>query len=457
MIRVRRRLWALVRSRRLAVWLIGGITVYAMLATLIPLGAAESPDVQVWASAHPVLERFVAATGMHLPFRQPLFVIASVLLLVNTAGCSWERTVGAMRALGRGGRLTPGILTRLNEAPTFTVRIEGDTSSALHAVARVLRESRQRSVVGPKALTSFSFIPGFLGSPLFHWGLVAIFLFVGAGQLTRSEGYVDVVSGGSVVENEEAYLGDGPLRGPLFGGYTGLTISVTDVERGATIDGIARGDVPTVRVQDGGVILAEGRVYPNNPLSVGSLVIHRKDSGPGMRGTLVVPGALNTLPFEVPFPGDVMEGTVQPRTIRTTLAGEEVVIELRPIKGARVAVRILSPKTLSTGSATAGEGESAKLPGGMVLTVDELTSYARLTVVNDWSVPYIYAALVLASIGMTIGLVWPPREVYARVADDTEGRTRVNVVVIARLSDPAYALSLRRRFDAESGMEVEAT
>jgi hypothetical protein len=83
------------------------------------------------------------------------------------------------------------------------------------------------------------------------------------------------------------------------------------------------------------------------------------------------------------------------------------------------------------------EGEQVAIPGGLTLTVVQLTKYARLSVVNDWSVYYIYALFVFAVIGLALAVFAPLRGARVLLVTDDQG-ARLHVAVRHGRGDPHF-------------------
>lgn len=90
-----------------------------------------------------------------------------------------------------------------------------------------------------------------------------------------------------------------------------------------------------------------------------------------------------------------------------------------------------------------GVGETVRIPGGIAIKVEEITTFARLTVVNDWSVSLIYVAFVLAVIGELFALLLPPRVVVATYRPDSQD---LAVWVLRKRVDPAFPSRVARAF-----------
>jgi hypothetical protein len=70
---------------------------------------------------------------------------------------------------------------------------------------------------------------------------------------------------------------------------------------------------------------------------------------------------------------------------------------------------------------TMGLGERIALPVGGNLQLDDIGYYARLSVVDDWSIPLLYLDLVAAMVGLTITVVARQQIVSATVIETLDG------------------------------------
>ena len=88
------------------------------------------------------------------------------------------------------------------------------------------------------------------------------------------------------------------------------------------------------------------------------------------------------------------------------------------LNGAKVLDRLVSP------------GESVALPSGDTLRLDGVEYYARLQVVDDVTIPLLFAGLFVAMVGLAIAVLWRQQIVLATVVEDAEG---VKLVATVRL------------------------
>ncbi len=275
---------------------------------------------------------------------------------------------------------------------------------------------------------------GLLGSPLFHWALVGLFVFAGAGQATRYEGYVNMIAGDTFADAPETYSLD-LTRAPLSGdwAFTGARLTLARIDFNHSLGGEVRGRAPLMQVTREGASPRERWVFPNSPLRYGPLLIQRATSGPALLGTVETTGTLGRQPIRLYY-------DEQSRAPRQFSAGPPatattVTVEVVPVGGQKVGVVVVAPARTAT--QTIGVGETAILADGATFTVDDLTYYMQLQVVNDWSVPWVYAMFILGIVGMVLTTFVPPRMIHVMMVNSPDG-PRLHVVTVHRKNDPAF-------------------
>ncbi len=120
----------------------------------------------------------------------------------------------------------------------------------------------------------------------------------------------------------------------------------------------------------------------------------------------------------------------------------------------RVAPGEASPVEAATIDVVASEGEDVQIADGLVLTIDRLTSYARLSVVDDRSVYVIYALFALAVIGLTFAVFAPLRGARALVVDGDNGMC-LHVTARHSRGDPHFPARVESALSRALGVEEE--
>ena len=405
-----KRLTKALRSRKLAVWLIAIFIAYTAFATITAKGGDYGA-----------------------PYSHPIFIAIAALLTLATAACAWERTAAAYRVWRRGGGASTGFVERLRDRPQIAVKLEGvapvdelleSVSHELHRIGLRVRPGRDRVVASTGRL-------GLIGSPVFHWSLVLLFVFVGLGQLTRSEGLMGIPIGSSRLDAADAYgrVDEGPLHNP---GFTGLTLRVPEIDLAYVVGGIDRGPSPVVEVYDGSELIERRRVYPNSPLRYRSLLIHSNNYGLAAKFVLESDGVPTSVEVLYDFKeGSASAGNVTPLALTRSGSIMEFESSVALEKVGRAWVWDIPKKPAiawalaESGETTSGVlqlGESVDLGDGGALRLESVTHYARLSVVDDWSVTPIYILFVLAGIGLTLALLLPTKTVWVMLVETDEGR-----------------------------------
>lgn len=384
-------------------------------------------------------------------YSHPIFLASLAWLGASTAVCAWERTGRMLRVWRLRGTLTPSQLDRLRASePIALSSQEISAEPALESAAATLRRRGLSVRKGPRLIEASSGVWALAGSPLFHWSLVILIVLIPVGRLSRSEGMIGVVESSARLDEAASY---GTLeQGPLNPGFSGLEIGVEpDMLLALEEDGIGRGAAPTVTVAANGVELVRQRVYPNHPLRYGSLMIHMDDfglgvlysledaSGASLPGQAILDFADEDRSMVVPSVSayeDDAGATVATFTISAADTGGASDPEDRRVT---IAVERPGASDLTT---VAAAGDLLDLGDGWLLRVEHLGYYARLSVVDDWSVYWMYFFFVLAMVSVSVSVLVPHRTVH--VLYDDSGQTPV-LRVSARhgRGSPEFADSIR--------------
>lgn len=418
------------RSRRLAVILLIGLTVYAWVGSLVTSGAGGPAGT------------LIRRLGLEHPFSAPVFLAAIALVTLSTAACAWDRTLATLRA-GKTS-VTDTTLDRLVASPQFMVTVQNaslERAGIVAAAEAVLRDFRMKVRVTDTVITGSAWPYGIAGSALFHWALVGLFVFAGLGQLTRYEGYANVIQGRSILDSAEAYTTE-LTAGRLFGGgFSGLELGVAAVDLDLQVEGSSRGAATLVTLSSGDREIKRQWVYPNSPLRYGSMLVHNADTIPVFLGSIRTDGSTDVRTVTLEF--DLAARSPQEFEFTDDATGASVTVAIVPLGNQRVEV------TVDDGAGTwvrnAGIGESVEILPGQRLTVDDLTYAAQLHVVNDWSVPWLYAMFALGTLGVSAAVFVPTRNVSLAIVEDpaqgtgrTPGRMRMHVRYSFRRNDPAF-------------------
>lgn len=440
----------ILRSPRNAIWLVLGTAAYSALGTIFPQGAIDSPKVMQWVAAHPAVAAVGRPLGMFSAFHSPVFLVLAAWLALSTASCAWSRTRVARRAC-----TTPSVNERLREAlrtrPAITAG-PTDRSGAdelMHLTATGLRRHRFQVHEASGVLVASKTRWGAWASPVFHWALVLLFVVIAAGQLTRAEGVLSIPIDGAVIDATGSY--DGAVtEGPLYRGHSGLEVRAADLRLSTIVDGTERGESASIELYRDGKRLAQQRVYPNAPLRYGSLLIH---PGPwGYAPLLAVETTSGERGSSAPAlidpsrstrdgigPGEL---TLQNQSAGPTVISVVIPIERRDDAGRPVlsrAVRLSVAKSDRSASTPilVAEGERVPLFDGLWLRFVKRGTYFSVRIADDWSVPWIYALFIGASLALVFAVFFPPRRVWLMVVEDGGG-ARIHAVTREQRGAPGF-------------------
>jgi len=423
----------ILRSRRLAVWLLVLVVAWSILGTIVPQAAEDPMSVARLAVSSPAVDAVFVFLGLYHAYSAWPFLLVLAFLTLSTVFCAWERTGKARRRWYEAGQVSRKDVDRVRERPhlEFAIGMEKDGEGALKRAASVLSDAGLKVRAGDTIVEGISGRWGLLGSPVFHWSLALLRIVVGAGGLTRSVGLMGIAVNGESLDVADSY---GVLdEGPLFPGHPGFVIRVDEMDVEFMDGDVNRGAAPVVTLVDDGVVVASQRVHANNPLRHGWTTIHSSDYGYAPVISLESSGSVEST--EVPMIVDFIEGDAS----RTTTAGIEFVSgseEMQHIVFVAVLLDADEPKievelsTSGTSSAKGehrivvlGIGESAELESGVSVGFASLEYYSRLSVVHDWSVPWIYTLFGIGLVGVSVAVFDPYRRVLAVVVDGDDGAT----------------------------------
>lgn len=433
----RRRLYRTLRSPRFAAWLFVAALVWLVIGTTVPQTSLDAARVEAWAIEYPLVERVAGPLGLHSAFTHPLFLALMFLLAASTAVCAWDRTRFALRIMRAKGMVTPAQVARLRAAPPIDLSPaeESDPPAALGRASDRLRRMGLHSTAGASMLEASSGIWGVLASPLFHWVLVALIILIPVGRLTRSEGLMGVVVGASKIDERASY--GNVTEGPFHRSFTGLQIGVEpDMVLNLKEGGVDRGAAPVVTLSRDGELVARQQIYPNRPLRHGSVTVHIVDIGVGVLHSLVTSDGVVVTEQALLDRTESNPPTYDPYTaVYETDSGStaaSLTIGVPPAstlatsgppqERRRASIDAIGPTGESV-STLAAVGDTVDLGGGLGLRVDIIDYYARLSVVDDWSVTWIYALFVVGMVSVSISVLVPYRVV--RVLLDTSSDTPV--------------------------------
>lgn len=430
-------------SARLALVLFAFVGVWSMLATMIPQGIATARTVMEWDAARGWLGDVLGFVGLHQAFMAPAFIVASVLLAVSTAVCCWGRTHAALvrsRLLVAGRATGVDALTARHDL-SLPIPCEIDEADALNAAREAFGGLGLRMRESGGVLRSVSAPWSVWGSPVFHWSLLLLMLAALSGVLLRSEGLMAIEVGGSRADAPKSYLS---LNAGALHDWSRVhrSIRVDAFDPALMKDGIDRGAVPTVSVLDAsGTPIVTQQVYPNMKLHAGALSINAP--GCGLVVTLAILDSAGTemtrVTQFVDFSQEASGGTVPQRVMAVRNNQGQIVLKLYatvPLDRAKSggygewiprdpAARVVM--TEGDGKVIVDEvvrkGAAATVAGEGSIKVLDIGWYSLLSLVDDPTIPFVYGAMILASLGLTLSVAMPQRLVVAAVIGEGAERS----------------------------------
>lgn len=445
------RLLRTLRSRRSAVCLLAALATYAVIGTLVPQTSRDAEAVTRWASGNPLLGRVTSALGLHAAFGAPLFLAAMVYLAAATAACAWERTHDAVRAWRRLG-VSGAEVSRAHRLPhlEFAGRDDGTDLEAADRAMRSIGLRRHWEADRAAGWTAGRW--GLFGSPVFHWAVAAFFVVLAAGRLTRAEGYIRLPAGESVANTAASYAQ--LERAPLFQGFREVELGLVEIERGFVAGGVHRGNVPVVSASGPGSDRREAHVYANNPLRHGSVTVYEKGTGVYAEVALApIDGeasserlffeagdSTRTDPVELALTGE-SGAEVLALEVTGLIAEPEPTIEVA-VRDAATGRRVLARNLRRGDTASLGDGSELAFAGA--------GSYAVLSVVQDWSVPWLYLLLTVGTGGLAVAVLNPHRRVLVAIAEDSGG-PRLRILTRHARGNAIFRERIREVFTREFG------
>jgi hypothetical protein len=311
-----------------------------------------------------------------------------------------------------------------------------DAQAALADAEAGLEGLGLRTRCGSGSVEALSGGWGVFGSPVFHWSIVALMVVAAAGQATRAEGFMGLPIGDRVQDARASYLQI--TEGPFFGSrFTGVELVATDLVREFTVGDVDFGPSPIVTAYSGGAQVASGRVHPNSPLRVGSLLVHMAAFGPAAvvaaesvggaeigRTILLFDRSTETSSGTKPQVFSFASGPgATPVDARVQVVIGRTAADAPAT--AWVSRAIIETATAGSGAfgppVTLAVGEFLPLPDGGRLRLADVKDWVRVSVANDWSVAPIYALFCVAIAALAVAVIVPARRVAVMLVETEAG------------------------------------
>lgn len=414
-------------------------------ASFVPQNTASTDAVSVWRAANPGLLQIVDTLGLHDAFASAPYVALGVFLALCTAVCAWQRTGVARRRARTLRSATAGAEPADMPSPDLEIPLAAGLTEerALEAASATLRHLGIPAERRGESLVSVSPWWSVWGTAVFHWALVAIIATLAVAGLVRAEGQMGVAVGQARPDQPESY---GQLTAGPWYRWDSVErfIRVDDFNLDYQAGGVSRGPTPTVSVLDrNGEVLASQMVYPNHILRQGALSVYPVDYGLSAAIAMLdgTGAEIQRTVQLVDFDGMTPDGTSP--TSEIGLYGPDgqvlnrliVSVPLDSVEEGFLGRLPTVPRARfvvlsADGSLVLDEvvepGQSVQLPAGGVMELLGVDYYARLQLVDDPSVPLLYAGGVVALIGLGIATLARQMILTARVERDG-GRSRLVV------------------------------
>jgi len=472
---LQRRIVRFLGSPRLALWLLVFIGVWSIAATAVPQVGQPATTVSSWADEFGLVGTIAPVLGLDTAFSAPVFILAVALLALSTATCSWNRTKAALlrsRSLSDAAHLDRTAF--LSGRPDLEMDVPpnlGD-SEVLAVASATLKDLRIRTQERDGVVRSVSPPWSVWGSPVFHWALLALIVAALAGVLMRTVGSMVIPVGAAKTNERASYTA---LRSGPWATWMGAkrTIRVDAFDPRYVVENIDRGAVPTVSVLDGdGKVLVTQRVYANKKLHSGSLSINAPGCGLTVSIAIMNPdGAEISRPLQlVEFSQEASGGTVPLNPLALRDRDGNTILKLTatvPIDrigdgyGEWIPAEPAAHVVLVDGQgkvlvdSVVRQGDRVPIAGGGYVRIAEIGWYSRLSLVDDPTIPYIYIAMVIATLGLSLSVLAPQRLLVAAV-EESEGDRRLVMSLRLWRNNPTNRAEIERELTRALNKTKEA-
>jgi cytochrome c biogenesis protein len=452
----------------------------SVAGSLVPQAVNSPARVAALYRDRPLLARVYGALGLFDVYGSWWFTLLYVLLLISLASCLLPRSRALLRNLGQ--RAQP--LRDIGGLRHFASGVVSDPPErALERARRVLRRRRFR-VSGPDAATGgLAAEKGMareVGSLVFHWSFFLLLLGVAYGKGTGFTGVATVIEGQTWTEAHAGY--DVPPReGRFFGEsmHAGFQIRVRDFDVTYRESGLPMEFVSRVDLLDGGRTVRTDEIRVNDPLGYRGVKVYQSGYGwaPVIEvrqdGRLLASGPVVFVTDDprdqrVPWTGVVKLPSLRPQVgmelrllpdPEAFLLGAPMLEARRPFlayTAYRGDLRLTSAQSVFSLDETGlvewkrggiGEGEAARLPGGLEITFPELRQYTQFVVKRDPGVGIVLWSAVLLLGALLPALYSSRRRVWVRVEAEGDG---------SRLEVAGFALQRKAAFEEEFDALVKA-
>lgn len=451
----------------MAVGCVLAVAAYSVFGSIVPQESVAPARASQWTAAHPTLAPIAHFLGLFSAFDSPAFIALVVLLSLSLTACAWSRTRVALLAMAPHRDVKLPLVNASSADLSAMAESNDDPLGRLHDA---LGESGFRVNRDSGRLLAEKHLWSTLGSPVFHWSLVALVIAVAIGQLTRSEGVLAIPIGASTTYSAANMTHfDG---GPLHRWPQGVAFSASDLQLNTVRGGVDRGASAVVTARDAAGRSVTQRVYPNAPLRMGSLLVHPYSWGyapvfsiestagqilASTRGIIDQKQAGSQGAGPGSF--DINGGPLDKAAVSFFIPAESVDAQGRATLAQAVEVSVRPSGDASSAPVRIAVGERIPIGQGLWIRFAEKGQFVSVSIADDASVAFIYAFFVLATIGLSIAVLVAPKRIWASVSADDP--SVVFVRVRGRRNDPLLAEKvtddLRRRLGESFTVEQKGS
>ncbi len=471
---VARAAWRRLRRMSTALVLLFSMAAAAIVATFVPQEPVIAQTVEQWRagvdpSGQPVgpgraIAGALDTLGFFDVFGSWWFLTLLVLLFVSLTGCLLPR----YRAFARTLRRPPAAgrdLERLSSHEVLATSLPPDEALAAAVAVLGRRRFRRRQLdeeASPTGTRQLAAERGHWregGSLIFHTAFYLLLVGVVVGHTSGFTGQVNVVEGGSFVDTRLSYDASAPGRLFELDDHSGFRVTLEDFEARYHPDGTPADFVSrvTLQGQDGGsdttdvrvnhaaaidgmklyqmrfgvaprviVRLADGRVLHDAPV-----LLSEVPGGNQFTGVAKIPvggGDVPEMALELallPDVGVTAEGrpfSASPRVENPQLFANVYVGDLgleRPVPPSEL-LRDWNPSQIA-GQLAIAEGDSAEIPGGIVVEFADLAMWSGFQVSRQPGRGVLLAAAVLVLVGLVPSLYAYRRRIWVTARPTADG------------------------------------
>jgi cytochrome c biogenesis protein len=485
------RAWRQLTSMRTALLLLFLLALAAVPGSLLPQRSVDPTLVTIYIEKHPKLGPFLDRLSGFDVFAAPWFAAIYALLFISLIGCLIPRIRMHAKALLRRPPKAPAHPARLATGTKFET--SASVAEVIAAGGKVLRGRRYR-VSGDAG--SVAAEKGYLretGNLMFHISLVVLLAGIALGSMWGYTGKVVITDGGgftntlvqydnfnhgALVKTDQlnpfsfvlnkftaTYQPDGTpatftadvnLQDKLGGPSVHKIVRVNEPLKigEAKVYLINHGYSPHVVLKDkSGTVLYDDYipcVASDTRNLTSSCVFKIPDTGLAPKGDLKIPQQIGVRSVLAPtFEADNFNGSVFPALRNPRLAGVQVYVgDLGLDAGTPQNVYTLDTSRMTLDTKIKGPGGSStplldprdpkadsvtNLPGGLVLTVDNVKNYAVFSVKYDPGKGLVLWAAIAMLVGLIGSLLVRRRRMWIRASPaSSSGRTVVEIGGLAR-------------------------